>query len=94
MGVCNNAVLTIFPDDTLCIVAGTTAMNFKFFALSVLFARPLTIAFISFFGSGKIIPYKGWGIPVWIGIIAVCILAAVFAPKIKKNYSTHQKNII
>lgn len=86
--------LPFFPDDTLCIVAGTTAMNFKFFALSVLFARPLTIAFISFFGSGKIIPYKGWGIPVWIGIIAVCILAAVFAPKIKKKLFDSPKKIL
>lgn len=74
-----------FPDDTLCIVAGSTNMKWKFFLLAVLFARPPMIAFTSFFGSGEIIPYSGWGIPVWIGIFVLCIVLIIIAGKIKRK---------
>ena len=77
-----------FPDDTLCLVAGTTSMSWKFFLLSTLFTRPETIAFISFFGSGQIIPYSGWGIPVWIGIFVLCIALLIIAAKIKKKLTS------
>ena len=72
-----------FPDDTLCLVAGTTKMSWKFFLLSVILARPLTIAFTSFFGSGEIIPFSGWGIPVWIGIFVLSMVLVFVANKVK-----------
>lgn len=59
-----------FPDDILCMVAGLTVMPFKFFILAVSLARPVMIAFFSYFGTGKLIPFSGWGIPVWITLIA------------------------
>ena len=74
-----------FPDDTLCLVAGTTTMSWKFFLLAMLFTRPLIIAFTSFFGSGEIIPYSGWGIPVWIGIFVLCIVLLIITAKIKNK---------
>ncbi|MCH5164360.1 MAG: TVP38/TMEM64 family protein [Clostridiales bacterium] len=74
-----------FPDDTLCLVAGTTTMSWKFFLLAMLFTRPLIIAFTSFFGSGEIIPYSGWGIPVWIGIFILCIVLLIIAAKLKNK---------
>ncbi len=78
-------IFPFFPDDTLCLVAGTTSMTWKFFLLATLFTRPEMIAFISFFGSGEIIPYSGWGIPVWIGIFVLCIVLLVIASKLKKK---------
>ena len=81
-----------FPDDTLCLVAGTTKMSWKFFVLSVLLARPLTIAFTSFFGSGEIIPFSGWGLPVWAGIFVACIVLIFIANKVKdKLTDIHKK---
>ncbi len=78
-------IFPFFPDDTLCLVAGTTSMSWKFFLLSTLLTRPEMIAFISFFGSGEIIPYSGWGIPVWIGIFVLCIALLIIASKLKKK---------
>lgn len=65
-----------FPDDILCMAAGLTKMTFKFFIITVVLTRPIMIAFISYFGTGEIIPFSGWGIPVWIGmfVFAVALL--------------------
>lgn len=65
-----------FPDDILCMAAGLTKMTFKFFIITVVLTRPVMIAFISYFGTGEIIPFSGWGIPVWIGmfVFAVALL--------------------
>ncbi|MFR1564991.1 MAG: TVP38/TMEM64 family protein [Christensenellales bacterium] len=62
-----------FPDDILCMVAGLTKMTFKFFIISICLTRPIMIAFFSYFGTGEIIPFKGWGIPVWIGLFALAV---------------------
>lgn len=75
-----------FPDDTLCLVAGTTSMSWKFFLLSMLVTRPIMVAFMSFFGSGKIIPYSGWGIPVWIGIFVLSIAVLILVTKLKNKF--------
>lgn len=58
-----------FPDDILCMLVGATPMTYKFFIISNLIARPIVFIPIVFLGSGTIIPYTGWGIPVWIGIV-------------------------
>ena len=41
-----------------------------------IFARGVGLASISFFGSGKIIPFSGWGIIVWI-VIALALISAI-----------------
>lgn len=71
-----------FPDDTLCIVAGLTTMSLKFFSLSVCLARPVMLAFYSYFGTGELIPFSGWGIPVWIALFLVCVILVHFINKI------------
>lgn len=79
-------LLPFFPDDLICFAAGLTDMTFKFFAISVAVARTLYIFFISYFGDGGIIPFSGWGIPVWIGIIAlVCVAGIYFHLKFNKS---------
>lgn len=72
-------ILPFFPDDMLCMIAGLTKMKFSFFLLTMLIAKPFYIATVCFFGSGSLIPFTGWGIPVWIGIFVVlAILFAIF----------------
>lgn len=74
-------ILPFFPDDILCLAAGLTAMNFAFFAAVMIIVRPAIIAMYCYFGSGALIPFHGWGIPVWIAIFAVCIALAVLSFK-------------
>ena len=70
-------ILPFFPDDMLCMIAGLVRMKFSFFLVAMAIAKPLYIATVCFFGSGALIPFSGWGIPVWIVIIA--LLLGLFA---------------
>lgn len=63
-----------FPDDILCLVAGATGMTYKFFIITNIITRPIGIISTCFLGSGQLIPFSGWGIPVWIVLI---ILGAI-----------------
>lgn len=74
-------ILPFFPDDILCIIAGLTAMSFPFFLVTIIVVRPIIIALYCFLGTGSIIPFSGWGIPVWITVFAVCIVLAVLSLK-------------
>ena len=67
-----------FPDDILCMAAGLTKMTFKFFIVTVVLTRPVMIAFVSYFGTGDIIPFSGWGIPVWIGMFVFAVALLYF----------------
>ena len=64
----------LFPDDILCIVVGTTNMSWKFFIITNLITRPISIVMTAFLGSGTIIPFSGWGIPVWILLVLFAIV--------------------
>lgn len=61
----------IFPDDILCFVAGTTNMTYTFYIITNLITRAIGILATCFVGSGLLIPFSGWGIPVWIAIVVV-----------------------
>lgn len=62
----------IFPDDILCLVVGaTTTISYKFFIITNLITRPFAVFGTTFIGSGELIPFSGWGIPVWIAMIIV-----------------------
>ena len=74
-------ILPFFPDDILCLIAGLTGMNFIFFLATMIIVRPAIVAIYCYMGSGDIIPFSGWGIPVWIAIFAVCIVLAVLSFK-------------
>lgn len=65
----------IFPDDILCIVASCIGMDWKFFLITNIITRPISIGTTCFFGSGQIIPFSGWGIPVWIVLaVLACVI--------------------
>ncbi len=102
-------LLPIFPDDVLCLVAGLTNMSWTFFTFTNLIARPIGIFTVSYFGSGHLIPYHGWGLIVWailiVLIIAVLILAYKYQKQIenfllrifrnkKKEYSINKEEIL
>lgn len=68
----------LFPDDLLCFLAGATTMSFKSFFIITLLTRTVGVACICWLGSGDIIPFSGWGVPVWIAlIICVVIITAI-----------------
>lgn len=71
-----------FPDDIICILAGLTAMKFRFFFLIVALTRPLMIAAYAY---SFAIPFSGWGIPVWIGIAAFAVLVAILIIRFKNK---------
>ena len=64
-----------FPDDMLCMIAGITTMSYTYFTVVCLLTRPVMIGLTAYLGSG-IIPFSGWGIPVWISI--ACLMFVVF----------------
>ena len=64
-----------FPDDMLCMIAGITTMSYAYFTVICLITRPVMIGLTAYLGSG-IIPFSGWGIPVWISI--ACLMFVVF----------------
>ena len=78
----------LFPDDILCIVAGTINMSYRFFIITNLITRPIAIVSTCFLSSGQIIPFSGWGYAVWAVLIVLIILALVlsfkFQPQIEK----------
>lgn len=85
-------ILPFFPDDILCLVAGLTKMNFPFFIITMLVVRPVIVAAYCYLGSGDIIPFSGWGIPVWIAIAAVCIVLAVLSFKYQDKFESWLKS--
>ncbi|MDE5563500.1 MAG: TVP38/TMEM64 family protein [Clostridiales bacterium] len=64
-----------FPDDMLCMIAGITTMSYTYFTVICLVTRPVMIGLTAYLGSG-VIPFSGWGIPVWISI--ACLMFVVF----------------
>lgn len=78
-------LLPIFPDDVLCLVAGLTNMSWAFFTVTNLIARPIGIFTVSYFGSGYLIPYHGWGLAVWAVIIVLIIAVLILSYKYQKQ---------
>ena len=74
-----------FPDDILCLLVGATNMSFKFFLVTNLISRPIGTACTCFLGSGILIPFSGWGIPVWIVLIALMGVAFYISWKYQKQ---------
>lgn len=70
-------LLPCFPDDLLCFVAGATTMTWKFFIVVTLLTRTIGVACICWLGSGELIPFSGWGIPVWI-VLGVLLAVVIF----------------
>ena len=81
-----------FPHDILCYVAGTTKISFKYFLITNIITRSIELIVICSFGSGQIIPYTGWGIPVWILLIILIILSIFFSLKYEDSINKFMEN--
>lgn len=73
----------LFPDDILCMIAGITTMTWKFYLVANAIAVVITSFAMCFFASGELIPFSGWGIPVWIILGVLLIAAIIFSFKYK-----------
>jgi uncharacterized membrane protein YdjX (TVP38/TMEM64 family) len=81
----------LFPDDLLCFIAGTTTMSWPYFIVTTITTRLVGLGCMCFFGSGDIIPFSGWGIPVWIVLIILLVGVALV---LLKNQDKVEKFII
>jgi uncharacterized membrane protein YdjX (TVP38/TMEM64 family) len=82
----------VFPDDLLCLVAGLTSMTFKFFFVTNAITRPIGIVATCFFGSGYLIPFRGYWLILWAVIIiamgAALVLSFIYHQQIE-NFVTN-----
>lgn len=76
-------LLPFFPDDVLCLIAGVTDMSWLFFMITQFITRPISIFLTSYFSSGDIIPYHGWGLIVWAILITFAIVTIYLSTKYK-----------
>ena len=83
-------LLPCFPDDILCLVAGLTDMSWGFFMTTQFVTRPIAIFLVSYFSSGQIIPYHGWGLIVW-GVIIISSLVLIY---LSSKYSQNIENFM
>lgn len=83
----------IFPDDILCMVAGTTNLSYTFFIATNLITRPIAIVTTCFVGSGQLIPFSGWGIPVWIVLVAIMVVLFVISIKYQSQIENFVVNL-
>lgn len=88
-----------FPDDILCLLAGaTTNMTYTFFIITNLITRPVGILTTCYIASGEIIPFHGWGIPVWclllIFVIATLFLSFKYQNKLETLFKKKQNKIL
>lgn len=83
----------LFPDDILCMVAGVTNMSWTFFIVTNIITRTINNFVMCFLTSGSIIPFSGWGIPVWIVLGIIMIILFVLSIKYQKNIELFLTNI-
>lgn len=79
----------MFPDDLLCFVAGTTTMSWSYFIAVTLTTRLIGIGCICAFMGGDIIPFSGWGIPVWIVIAIVLVATSIYLLKNQDKFENY-----
>ena len=78
-------IFPAFPDDLLCFIAGTTKMTWRYFMIITLLTRLVGVACICWLGSGELIPFSGWGIPIWIAIGILMAFAVFFLIKYQEQ---------
>lgn len=78
-----------FPDDMLCMIAGITTMSYAYFTMICLITRPVMIGLTAYLGSG-IIPFSGWGIPVWIALGCLMFVTFVVISGLRKKIESRK----
>lgn len=72
-------LLPVFPDDTLCAIAGITPISFSMFATMQVITRITSIGGTLLFMSGDIIPTSGLKISIMIVLSLAALILFVFA---------------
>lgn len=78
-------LLPMFPDDILCLIAGITNMSPLSFAWVTTLTRPIGVICMSYFGSGHLIPFTGWGVYAWIVILILAVIAVYVTYRYQDN---------
>lgn len=79
-----------FPDDMLCMIAGITDMSYLYFTVVCALTRPVMIGLTAYLGSG-VIPFEGWGIPVWIALGCLLVAAFIVLTGVKARIESRRK---
>ncbi|MBQ9793198.1 MAG: TVP38/TMEM64 family protein [Clostridia bacterium] len=74
-----------FPDDILCMLSGVLNMDFKFFLITNLITRPISLFCLCFVSTGFIIPFHSWGIFVWILLAIILLFLIIYSFKNKQK---------
>ena len=91
-----SVVLPVFPDDILCIIAGSLKMNFGFYTLANLIGRSIglvtMVVFLKYIGiASSSIPFM---LIIWcIGLVAEIIGLIVIKRKIKRDGKKEEGSI-
>ena len=72
-------LIPIFPDEIMCMLAGVSKINFLYFLVVVIITRAIDLASTCFIGA--IIPFRGWWLLLWAGILIVAVLLASIITK-------------
>ena len=84
----------LFPDDILCLLAGATmSMSYTFFIVTNLITRPIGILATCYLASGRLIPFSGWGIPIWIIFAALAITSIILSLKYQNKIESFVNNL-
>ncbi len=86
-------ILPFFPDDILCMIIGMSTMRFFTFFVIMVLVKPIYIGIVCFFGTGNIIPFSGWGIPVWILIFVGAIVLYILYMKNQEKMEGFLKKV-
>lgn len=70
-------LLPFFPDDVICLIAGAASMSLPFFSVSVVLARPVMIALVTFLGKSATEAWSSWGIPVAVAVVVVVVATTI-----------------
>lgn len=82
-----------FPDDILCVVAGITNISWKFYIIANIITVIVACFTMCFFTSGHLIPFSGWGIPVWIVLGIAMVILFILSFKYKDKIETFVNNL-
>ncbi len=88
-------IFPAFPDDVLCLFAGLTDMSYITFIAVQLISRPLNVAMTVFLIDKVLaIPLSGYGIAIWIVIIAIFVVTMLLMWKYAARIEQFMLNII
>lgn len=72
-------LIPIFPDEVMCMLAGLSKINFIYFIIVIIITRAIDLASTCFIGA--IIPFRGWWLLLWAGILVLLVLLTTYFTK-------------